>query len=304
MVLVWLASAAIRLPGLLRHGRVAACASSWSALNSPRPIGYVHSPWSAKFGCPRQGSLAPDARASLTLLLPDGLSAVHALEGLDEYSHVWLLWAFNQNSHSAANSKVRVPRLRGGRAGLFATRTPYRPNPIGLSLVRLVGVSGNTLQLSGVDLVDGTPVLDVKPYVSVALAHEITMCPLWPIPLLLCCRQVPQYDAPADPVRVAPWVPAGASSLEVVFSPAASSALDTLRGTLLDDNASLRRTLVQSLESDPRPVYRWRRERGAGAAEYELQVDGITAQCRFERSSEGEERVLVVAVHAVDADVV
>jgi len=279
MVLVWLASAAIRLPGLLRHGRVAACASSWSALNSPRPIGYVHSPWSAKFGCPRQGSLAPDARASLTLLLPDGLSAVHALEGLDEYSHVWLLWAFNQNSHSAANSKVRVPRLRGGRAGLFATRTPYRPNPIGLSLVRLVGVSGNTLQLSGVDLVDGTPVLDVKPY-------------------------VPQYDAPADPVRVAPWVPAGASSLEVVFSPAASSALDTLRGTLLDDNASLRRTLVQSLESDPRPVYRWRRERGAGAAEYELQVDGIRAQCRFERSSEGEERVLVVAVHAVDADVV
>ena len=157
-----------------------------------RPIGRIESCWKEKFGTPRQGSLAPDSRATLRLDLPDRLHALHTTEGLAEFSHVWLIWAFSLNGHHAANSKVRVPRLRGGRAGIFATRSPFRPNPIGLSLVRLDAVDGRTLALSGVDLVHGTPIIDIKPY-------------------------VPSYDSPrqSTEVRFASWLQA---SVQVCLS--------------------------------------------------------------------------------------
>ena len=135
--------------------------TGWSAL---KPIGRIKSVFPMKFGTPRQGACVPDATATLQLTL-DGMDARAALDGLDDYSHVWLLWAAHLNGHDAAQAKVQAPKLRGGKAGLFATRSPYRPNPIGLSLVRLEGIDGDSLRLAGVDLVDGTPVLDVKPYV-------------------------------------------------------------------------------------------------------------------------------------------
>lgn len=136
----------------------------WSGV----PIGEVRTCFIEKNGTPRQGCVCPSSTATLTLKLGAGLNAVHSLEGLSHFSHVWLLFIFDQNGNAAAKSKVHPPRLDGAKVGLFATRTPHRPNNIGLSLVRLQKVAGDTLHLSGVDLVDHTPILDVKPYVPFA----------------------------------------------------------------------------------------------------------------------------------------
>jgi tRNA (Thr-GGU) A37 N-methylase len=95
--------------------------ASWTAL---RPIGHIESVFPEKFATPRQGALVPDARATLRVALGDGLDATAALSGLDEYSHVWLVWAAHLNGHAATKAKVRAPHMRGGRAGLFATRSP------------------------------------------------------------------------------------------------------------------------------------------------------------------------------------
>ena len=116
----------------------------------------------------------------------------HALDGLNEYSHVWLLWVFHQNTVSgkartSVKAKVRPPKARGKRVGLFSTRTPHRPNAVGLSLVRLEGVDIDpvshvgTLHFGDLDLVDGTPVLDVKPYLRrfESLAEGTTREPAW-----------------------------------------------------------------------------------------------------------------------------
>eukprot|EP00310_Coccolithus_braarudii_P007262 CAMPEP_0183375300 /NCGR_PEP_ID=MMETSP0164_2-20130417/116938_1 /TAXON_ID=221442 /ORGANISM="Coccolithus pelagicus ssp braarudi, Strain PLY182g" /LENGTH=154 /DNA_ID=CAMNT_0025552447 /DNA_START=199 /DNA_END=659 /DNA_ORIENTATION=+ len=152
----------------IRRARALVIAAA--ATSEMRPIGHIQSMFPAKFGTPRQGSLAPSTRARLQLEAANlgGLSPQHALDGIAAYSHVWLVWAFHLNEHVATRPKVQPPRLRGEKRGLFATRTPFRPNPIGLSLVQLDGVdNGDTLMLSGVDLVDGTPVYDIKPYIPV-----------------------------------------------------------------------------------------------------------------------------------------
>lgn len=218
--------------------------------------------------------MVPDAVASLKIALEDGMGdPCYALEGLDEYSHVWLVWMAHLNGHDAQKAKVVAPKLRGGKAGLFATRSPFRPNPMGLSLVRLVSIEGDTLHLSGVDLVDGTPVVDVKPY-------------------------IPSYDAPAPddgPVRTAEWI--DPPPLPVRLAPEAEAALEAAAGrsvSLLRDASSLRRALVQTLAADPRPLYRWRRERGTSGAEYDVSIDGLCARCVFELGEDGSEWVTVL----------
>ena len=129
------------------------------------PIGHIASCWPEKFGTPRQGSVVPSSTAEL-VLAPGALDGAASADGLAAFSHVWLVWHVHLNEGSAPSAKVQAPHLRGGRAGVFATRSPFRPNPIGLSLVRLRGVRGASLQLRGVDLVSGTPVLDIKPYIA------------------------------------------------------------------------------------------------------------------------------------------
>jgi len=221
--------------------------------------------------------VVPDAVAQLRIDgLPSGADARQALDGLSNYSHVWLLWAANLNGKDAVQSKVYAPKLRGGRAGLFATRSPYRPNPIGLSLVRLVGIDGDTLRLAGADLVDGTPVVDVKPY-------------------------IPAYDAPppsagAAAVTTPSWI--DPPPLSVRFTPQAEHDLCLVSGrsgSMLSD-AQLRRALTQTLAADPRPLYRWRRERGVGGAEYDVAIDGLRAHCSFELEQDGTEVVVVLRV--------
>jgi len=125
-------------------------------------IGIIESCYRDKFGTPRQSGLAKHSMAQLRLR-PD-LQAEQSLEGITGFSHLWLIWVFHQNHSQRFHAKVHPPRLQGKSMGLFATRTPHRPNPIGLSLVELVDFREGVLLLKGIDLIDGTPILDVKPY--------------------------------------------------------------------------------------------------------------------------------------------
>ncbi|CAI5528903.1 unnamed protein product [Closterium sp. Naga37s-1] len=151
------------------------------------PIGVIHSCFSARNGTPRQPLLVPAARAYLEL--PRGGVAPAALEGLEGYSHCWLLYVFHANTdiqrlwsdplHRRFRAKVQVPRLQGGKLGALATRTPHRPVPIGLSIARVERVEGRRVLLSGADLVDGTPVLDIKPYLPYSDALPSATVPQW-----------------------------------------------------------------------------------------------------------------------------
>ncbi|WP_285260905.1 tRNA (N6-threonylcarbamoyladenosine(37)-N6)-methyltransferase TrmO [Halopseudomonas bauzanensis] len=131
------------------------------------PIGVMHSCFAEKFAIPRQPQLAPAARGVLELFAPyDKPEAVAGLEGV---SHLWLLFVFHAAASGEQHMRVRPPRLGGNkRIGVFASRSTHRPNPIGQSVVRLDGIEPGRLLLSGLDLLDGTPILDIKPYVPYA----------------------------------------------------------------------------------------------------------------------------------------
>ncbi len=141
-------------------------------------IGYVDSPFKQKFGTPRQSGLTPSAQAKIILfpqLVPEG-----SLDGLEKFSHLWLLFLFHENGDYKTHGKVKPPRLFGDKMGVFATRSPHRPNPIGLSLVRLDKVDHHNRELlvSGVDLIHNTPLLDLKPYIGIY--DSATDQPRWP----------------------------------------------------------------------------------------------------------------------------
>ncbi|MCP5536916.1 MAG: tRNA (N6-threonylcarbamoyladenosine(37)-N6)-methyltransferase TrmO [Akkermansiaceae bacterium] len=132
-------------------------------------IGHVRTCYGEKFGVPRQPGLVDEAWGEL-VFEPEFRSA-DAVKGLEGFSHVWLVFVFHQAIRDDWKPTVRPPRLGGNKkVGVFASRSPFRPNPIGLSCVRLVGIDpdhpdGPVLNLRGVDLVDGTPILDIKPYI-------------------------------------------------------------------------------------------------------------------------------------------
>ncbi|KAI4903736.1 hypothetical protein NFI96_005127 [Prochilodus magdalenae] len=129
------------------------------------PIGYISSCFSNKNGTPRQPAVCMLSRASLQIQPSVFNNPDHALTGLEHYSHVWLIFLFHKNGHMNYKAKVKPPRLNGQKVGVYSTRSPHRPNAIGLSLAKLEGITGDTLHLSGVDLIAGTPVLDIKPYI-------------------------------------------------------------------------------------------------------------------------------------------
>lgn len=131
------------------------------------PIAIVHSPFKEKFGIPRQPGLSKSLTSSVKFL--PGYSNEEVIRGLEGCSHIWLLFIFSECVDKGWSTMVRPPRLGGNkRMGVFATRSPFRPNPIGLSPVKLVEIvqNGKELELivSGADLLDGTPVIDIKPY--------------------------------------------------------------------------------------------------------------------------------------------
>ena len=132
-----------------------------------KPVGIIHSCFKEKFGIPRQPGLVKSAIATLELLSPYNVE--EALRGIEEFSHLWIVFAFHESVCEKFQPTVRPPRLGGNtRVGVFATRSNFRPNPIGLSVVELKAVHGTTLELGGGDFLDDTPVLDIKPYIPYA----------------------------------------------------------------------------------------------------------------------------------------
>ena len=143
--------------------------------HSMQVIARIRSDFPTKFGIPRQSGLVEALRAAV-VFEPEYRNP-DALRGLEGFSHLWLIWEFSESVGHAWSPTVRPPRLGGNtRLGVFATRSPFRPNPIGLSCVRLLGTEkraeeGTVLLVSGADLMDGTPIFDIKPYLPYADAH-------------------------------------------------------------------------------------------------------------------------------------
>jgi tRNA (adenine37-N6)-methyltransferase len=191
-------------------------------------IGIIHSCFKEKFGIPRQPGLAPLATAELELLAPYNNPA--ALDGLQGCSHIWVQFVFHANSRNEWKPKVKPPRLGGNKSlGVFATRSPTRPAPIGLSVVKLAGIVERDgkllLLLSGIDLLDGTPVLDIKPYV----------------PYVDLVPEASNRFADAEPQLI-----------PVAFSAeTAAFCVDYRQKTQIDLSGLIR----QVLQQDPRPQY-------------------------------------------------
>ena len=145
-----------------------------------RPIAYIRTQLPEKFGVPRQSGIASSLRGRI--VFEKEFRQQEALRGLEGFSHIWLLWEFSANVKGGWQPTVRPPRL-GGNAhmGVFATRSPFRPNPIGLSCVRLESVEqdsedGPVINVRGADLMDGTPIYDIKPYIRYADSYPDAMC--------------------------------------------------------------------------------------------------------------------------------
>ncbi len=138
-------------------------------------IARISTPFKTKFGIPRQSGVAPDVKGEI--MFEPGYREIEAVRGLEGFSHIWLIWCFSEAVTDKWSPTVRPPRLGGNaRMGVFATRSPFRPNPIGLSSVKLDRIEytadrGPVLHVRGADLMDGTPIFDIKPYVAYADSH-------------------------------------------------------------------------------------------------------------------------------------
>ena len=184
------------------------------------PVATYHCPVGGKFGLPRQSGVAPGLQGSITL--EPSFKDANALRGLEEFDYIWLLWGFSENRDHKWRPTVRPPRLGGNtRMGVFATRSPYHPNAIGLSCVKVerVDFQNCVIYVSGADLADGTPVFDIKPYLSYADSHPDARC---------------GFASDQE------W-----STLEVVFP-------EDLRKRMSAEEVS---ALTQLLSQDPRPHY-------------------------------------------------
>ena len=217
-----------------------------------QPIGLIQSDFPDKFGVPRQPGLAPSARAILTLIAPynDPL----AVRGLETFSHLWLSFLF-PHPPERWTPLVRPPRLGGNaKVGVFASRSPNRPNRLGLSLVELSAIEthgGVRLHLSGCDLVSGTPILDIKPY----------------LPWL--------ESRPEARAGLAPTAP---PCLAVSFSASAEAVLATR-----EDGASLRQLIHEVLAQDPRPAYR----QGAETRVYGVRLRDVDVRFQARKDTQG-----------------
>ncbi len=134
-------------------------------------IARIHNAYDEKFGVPRQSGLAEEVVS--TVVFEEEYRVPEALRGIEDFSHLWLIWAFDRAERDTWSPTVRPPRLGGNkRVGVFATRSPFRPNAIGLSCVKLLGTEktaeGTVLKVAGADLVNGTPIYDIKPYLPYA----------------------------------------------------------------------------------------------------------------------------------------
>lgn len=220
-------------------------------------IAVVRSDYQQKFAIPRQPNLATAARAWLDV--DAGWVERGALQGLESASHLWLQFVFHAVPTGTAKGRVRPPRLGGNeRVGVFATRATHRPNPIGLSVVRLLAVEGARVYIAGADLLDGTPVLDIKPYLP------------W-------CDSVPE----------ATHAFAGESPeiLQVLFSVRAEQGLASIGP---EQRPRIKQLLEQSLGQDPRPAY----QRGDAERVYGVRI--ADCEVRWQHPQAGVVEVLSI----------
>lgn len=211
-------------------------------------IAKIESDYKEKFGIPRQSGIADELTAKI--VFEPEYRVAEALRGIEDYSHLWLIWQFSKAVRDDWSPTVRPPRLGGNkRMGVFATRSPFRPNPIGLSSVRLLGIEhtpdkGDVLIVSGADLLDGTPIYDIKPYLPFTDSH--------PDAIGGFADDVQEYG------------------LKVIFC----------KELLTKIHTSKQKALLKILEHDPRPSYQndADREYGMKFAEYEIffKVEGDT----------------------------
>jgi tRNA-Thr(GGU) m(6)t(6)A37 methyltransferase TsaA len=227
------------------------------------PVALVHSPFDEKFGIPRQAGLVPLAMGEVRFRSPYDDPGM--LEGLEGFSHVWLTFQFHQCVSEGWRARVRPPRLGGNKTvGVWASRSPYRPNFLGLSVVRLLEVVTSPaplLRVAGVDLLDGTPVVDIKPYLPYSDA--------------LRDAHGGFADRAPDP------------ALSVRFVPQAETDCAAIASSI-----SLRELIIQVLALDPRPAYRQGAEPGR---RYGMRLAGCEVQWRV--TGEGVE---VLAVRPLD----
>jgi tRNA-Thr(GGU) m(6)t(6)A37 methyltransferase TsaA len=228
---------------------------------SLKPIGVLKADFQQKFGTPRQGSLAPNSRAVLELA-PEWKGR-GILSGLEGFSHVWVITHLHLSHNTRTRGKVHPPRLKGAKIGIMASRSPHRPNPIGLTLATIVSVDGDKLVLSGIDTVNGTPVLDLKPYLAEA-------------------------DRPAE--FKSGWATnLPSTTRECSFSNEALADIDRL----VDEPARFRALVEEMLVLDPRPpAYLGRMD-----ALFAIWVSRMNVIFRFH-----EERFTVVKVEEVPGD--
>ena len=203
--------------------------------HSIKVIAHIRSDFKTKFGVPRQSGLVEALRARI-VFEPEYRNA-DALRGIEGFSHLWLIWQFSEAVREDWSPTVRPPRLGGNeRMGVFATRSTFRPNPIGMSLVELKGVRCHKdqviLQLGSLDLVDGTPVVDIKPYLPFAEALP---------------------DASASYAQQAPQ-----AEMTVSFTPETQAQLFALEKRY----PHLKAFICEVLAQDPRPAYRKEEEAG------------------------------------------
>ncbi len=213
-----------------------------------KPIARIHTDFSEKFGVPRQSGLAPSLMGQL--VFEPEYRCVQALKELDGFSHIWLIWEFSQSPESKFSPTVRPPRLGGNRrVGVFASRSPFRPNRLGLSCVKIEkieteGKNAPVITVSGVDMTDGTPIYDIKPY----------------IPLADCITDASEgYTADTKNYKI---------------------AVNCDEKQLAEIPDEKRASLLEILANDPRPAYK--NEYGK---EYGVTFAGFNVRFRYENNS-------------------
>ena len=212
-----------------------------------KAIAHIHTDFPTKFGIPRQSGIIASLQGRI--VFEPEYRIAEAVRGLEDFSYIWLLWEFSKTVRDTWSPTVRPPRLGGNvRKGVFATRSPFRPNPIGLSSVRLEKVDvdpklGPILYVSGIDLMDGTPIYDIKPYIAYTDSHPDAVSGFASTP----AEYLLEVDFPEDLLRQVP--------------------------------ESQRENLIEVLALDPRPHYQDDPERIYGMAyggmEVKFKVDGI-----------------------------
>lgn len=216
---------------------------------SMQPIGCMKTCFSTKNGTPRQPTVSPTSRGKLKISKSIFTNPEHSLIGLNEFSHIWILFYFHLNeTKKSAKAKVKPPRMNGSKTGVFSTRSPHRPNPIGLTLAKLESVEDDVITVSGVDIVDETPILDIKPYIPTydSVDSRSEMKPE--------CDNSHPYEAQT---AIADWV-GMKSTLKVVFTKRASEQLQQLRHAAENEPfcLNIEKSIAEILCEDPRSVYR------------------------------------------------